>query len=86
MSNCEKTTRQTQDTLQRQHLFSGLGMPWCPTRRAGGSNWGEGGLGLCCCPRDPNPDKRKLMDEWMVIMSKLLIFFVYLEIAQGKRY
>ena len=42
MSNWEKALRQTQDTLESLYFSSGLGMPGCPSRRAGGGDWGEG--------------------------------------------
>ncbi|KAI3373799.1 hypothetical protein L3Q82_022385 [Scortum barcoo] len=38
--------RKTQDTLERLCLSAGLGTPRNPPRRAGGSVWGEGSLGI----------------------------------------
>ena len=46
MSNREKTTRQTQDRLERLYLSAGLEVPWSSLGGAGGGSWGEGGLGL----------------------------------------
>ena len=46
MSYREETEGQTQDTLERLYLPAGLGAPWDPTGGAGGSGWGEGGLGF----------------------------------------
>ncbi|KAK3568661.1 hypothetical protein QTP86_011459 [Hemibagrus guttatus] len=39
-------TGKTQDTLERLCLSAGLGTPRGPSGRAGGSVWGEGGLGI----------------------------------------
>ena len=41
-----ETPRKTQDTLERLCHSAGLGMPWDPPGRAGGSVWGEGSLGV----------------------------------------
>ncbi|KAK3523555.1 hypothetical protein QTP70_002464 [Hemibagrus guttatus] len=60
MPHQEEAPGKTQDTLKRLCLSAGLGTPWCPSRRAGGSVWGEGGLRywflepaiyilFCCC-------------------------------------
>ena len=46
MSYREETSGQTQDTLEGLHLPVGLGTPWDPPGRAGGSGWGEEGLGF----------------------------------------
>ena len=38
ISNWEKTTTQTQETLERLHLSAGLGVPLCSLRGAGGGS------------------------------------------------
>ena len=40
----EVTLKKTQDTLECLCCLAGLGMPWDPPGRAGGSVWGEGCL------------------------------------------
>ncbi|KAK3556123.1 hypothetical protein QTP70_005605 [Hemibagrus guttatus] len=42
MPHWEDTPGKTQDKLERLCLSDGLGMPRGPSRRAGGSVWGEG--------------------------------------------
>ena len=46
MSRQEETPRKTQDMLERLCRSAGLGTPWDPPGRAGGSVRGEGGLGV----------------------------------------
>ncbi|KAK3527334.1 hypothetical protein QTP86_021953 [Hemibagrus guttatus] len=46
MPHREQAPGKTQDTLERLCLSAGLGTPWGPSGRAGGSVWGEGGLGI----------------------------------------
>ena len=46
MSHREETPRKTQDTLEQLCRPAGLGTPWDPPRRAGGSVQGEGSLGV----------------------------------------
>ena len=41
MSNWEKTTRQTQDTLERLHLTAGLETPWRPQCSFRGAHGGS---------------------------------------------
>ncbi|KAK3526553.1 hypothetical protein QTP70_030693, partial [Hemibagrus guttatus] len=45
MPHWEEAPGKTQDTLERLCLSAGLGTPWGPSGRAGGSVWGEGGKG-----------------------------------------
>ncbi|KAK3530195.1 hypothetical protein QTP86_018065 [Hemibagrus guttatus] len=46
MPHRDEAPGKTQDTLERLCLSAGLGMPRGPSRRAGGSVSGEGGLGI----------------------------------------
>ena len=46
MSIREETSGPTQDTLEGLYLWAGLGTPWDSPGGAGGSGWGEGGLGF----------------------------------------
>ncbi|KAK3542076.1 hypothetical protein QTP86_011949 [Hemibagrus guttatus] len=46
MPHREEAPGKTQDTLERLCLSAGLGTPWGPSGGAGGSVWGEGGLGI----------------------------------------
>ena len=46
MSRWEETPGKTQDTLERLCRPAGLGTPWDPPRRAGGSVRSEGSLGV----------------------------------------
>lgn len=64
-SNQDQTTRQTQETLERLYLSTSLGMSWCSWW------WWSGPPCLVCCPWDPNPYKRKLMNGWKVLQMIL---------------
>ncbi|KAI3375158.1 hypothetical protein L3Q82_021682 [Scortum barcoo] len=58
----------TQDTLERLCLSTGLGTPRGPPGRAGGSVWGEGGLGISAqtaASATRSRTKRMKMDGWM---------------------
>ena len=64
----EETPRKTQDTLERLCRPAGLGTPWDPPGRAGGSVRGEGSLGVPAQPAAPATWPRitqKKMDGWI---------------------
>ncbi|KAI3362072.1 hypothetical protein L3Q82_012210, partial [Scortum barcoo] len=63
----------TQDTLERLCLSAaGLGTPWDPPGRAGGSVWGEGSLGISAqtaASATRSRTKRMKMDGWMEFLT-----------------
>ncbi|KAI3352628.1 hypothetical protein L3Q82_019215 [Scortum barcoo] len=67
MSHREEASGKTQDTLERLCLSAGLGTPRGPPRRAGGSVWGEGSLGISLLrllpPCDPST-VRQIVYKW----------------------
>ena len=66
MSRWEETPRKTQDTLEWLCRPAGLGTPWDPPGRAGGSVRREGSLGVPAQAAAPVTwsDKRMKMDGW----------------------
>lgn len=60
-SNQEETPGQTQNSLERLLISSGMGTPWDPPGGAG-----RGMSGITCCHCDSTPDKLKIMDGLIV--------------------
>lgn len=71
----------SQDSLQRLHLSTGLGTLQCP--RMSWKRWfGWGKSGLLCsdgCPHDPNPDKELKKDGWILRWIQSTSFLFTLE-------
>lgn len=71
----------SQDSLQRLHLSTGLGTLQCP--RMSWKRWfGWGKSGLLCsdgCPHDPNPDKEQKKDGWILRWIQSTSFLFTLE-------
>lgn len=73
----------SQDSLQRLHLSTGLGTLQCP--RMSWKRWfGWGKSGLLCsdgCPHDPNPDKEQKKDGWILRWIQSTSFLFTLEVT-----
>ncbi|KAI3375876.1 hypothetical protein L3Q82_003763 [Scortum barcoo] len=82
MSHREEASGKTQDTLERLCLSDWPGNASGSPGRAGGSVWGEGGLGIsaqtAASTRDPVPDQADengWMDGWISCVQRMPICF-----------